>query len=53
VNGDLDLSWTNIESFGKLKFLFGDLWLNTPLWEKYSEEEIREMFVFNGRIIYQ
>ena len=44
VGGYLDLEGTNIESLGNLTSVGGSLSLeNTPISEKYSEEEIRQM----------
>jgi hypothetical protein len=51
VGGDLDLSSSDIESLGNLQSVGGDLDLQeTPLSEKYSEEEIREMVQVGGDI---
>jgi hypothetical protein len=44
VGGFLDLQGTYIESLGNLQSVGGDLYLyETPISEKYSEEEIRQM----------
>jgi len=44
VGGYLDLQGTYIESLGNLQSVGGDLYLyETPISEKYSEEEIRQM----------
>jgi hypothetical protein len=54
VGGDLDLSSSKIESLGNLQSVGGDLYLSdTPLSEKYSEEEIREMVQVGGNIYMQ
>jgi hypothetical protein len=52
VGGKLDLRHTNIESLGNLTSVGIDLYLkNTPISDKYSEDEIRKM-VDIGRYIY-
>jgi len=44
IGGFLDLQGTYIESLGNLQSVGGDLYLyETPISEKYSEEEIRQM----------
>jgi len=44
VGGSLDLAYTSIKSLGNLTSVGGDLYLHdTPLSEKYTEEEIRQM----------
>ena len=44
VGGYLDLRGTQIKSLGNLQSVGGDLYLyETPISEKYSEEEIRQM----------
>ena len=54
VGGSLDLRGTNVESLGNLRSVGGGLYLsNTPLSEKYSEEEIREMVQVGGKIFYK
>jgi hypothetical protein len=43
----LDLRRTPIESLGNLESVGGDLYLyDTPLSEKYTEEQIRQMLYF-------
>ena len=50
----LDLRESNIEFLGNLQSVGGDLYLSdTPLSEKYSEEEIREMVQVGGKIFYK
>jgi hypothetical protein len=54
VGGDLQVTFSPIESFGKLKSVGGDLFLlNIPLVENLSVEEIREMVNVTGEIIFQ
>jgi hypothetical protein len=54
VGGDLQVTFSPIESFGKLKSVGGDLFLlNIPLVENLSTEEIREMVNVAGEIIFQ
>ena len=51
VGGYLDLQVTYIESLGNLQSVGGDLYLyETPISEKYSEEEIRQMVNVEGDI---
>ena len=51
VGGFLDLQGTYIESLGNLQSVGGDLYLyETPISEKYSEEEIRQMVNVEGEI---
>ena len=51
VGGYLDLQGTYIESLGNLQSVGGDLYLyETPISEKYSEEEIRQMVNVDGEI---
>jgi hypothetical protein len=51
VRGTLDLDGTSIESLGNLQSVGGNLWLKyTPLSEKYTEEEIRQMVDVGGDI---
>ena len=51
VGGFLDLQGTYIESLGNLQSVGGDLYLyETPISEKYSEEEIRQMVNVEGNI---
>jgi len=53
VGGFLDLSSSDIVSLGNLEYVGG--WLDlgrTPLSEKYTEEEIRDMIGFVGKEIY-
>ena len=51
VGGFLDLGGTRIETLGNLEYVGG--WLDlgrTPLSKKYTEEEIRDMIGFVGKI---
>ena len=51
VGGYLDLRGTQIKSLGNLQSVGGDLYLyETPISEKYSEEEIRQMVNVGGEI---
>ena len=51
VGGNLYLIGAQFESLGNLKYVGGDLDLrNTPLSEKYSEEEIRQQVEVGGKI---
>jgi hypothetical protein len=51
VGGSLNLYGSKIESLGNLQSVGGDLMLReTPLSEKYSEEEIRQMVQVGGNI---
>jgi hypothetical protein len=51
VGGDLNLRGSEIESLGNLTSVGGDLNLkDTPLSEKYSEEEIRSMVKVKGKV---
>ena len=51
VGGYLDLRGTQIKSLGNLQSVGGDLYLyETPISEKYSEEEIRQMVNVEGDI---
>jgi hypothetical protein len=51
VGGWLHLRDTNIKSLGNLEYVGGDLNLRrTPLSEKYTEEEIRNMVEVDGKI---
>ena len=51
VGGDLDLSHTQIESLGNLTSVGGDLGLyKTPIAEKYSKKEIRQIVDVGGNI---
>jgi hypothetical protein len=48
----LDLAFTPIESLKNLKSVGGDLRLfGTPLSEKYTEEDIRQMVDVGGKIL--
>jgi hypothetical protein len=52
VSGNMSLSFTNIESFNKLKYVGGYLDLkNSVISKNYSEEEIRNMVNVGGEII--
>ena len=51
VDGWLDLGGTRIETLGNLEYVGG--WLDlgrTPLSKKYTEEEIRDMIGFVGKV---
>jgi hypothetical protein len=51
VGGELDLSTSDIKSLGNLSYVGGHLDLeNTPISEKYSEKEIRQMVNIRGHI---
>ena len=51
VGGNLDLRVTSIESLGNLQSVGGYLYLRkTPLSEKYTEEQIRQMVDVGGKI---
>jgi hypothetical protein len=51
VGGYLDLRRTKIESFGNLTSVGGfSYFINTPIQEKYSEKEIRQMVDIGGNI---
>jgi len=51
VGGDLDLSYTSVESFGDLKYVGNSLFVtSTPLSKKYSMKEIEEMVNVGQRI---
>jgi hypothetical protein len=52
VGDYLNLLGSNIESLGNLKFVGGELDLRqTPMSEKYSEEEIRSMVEVKGNVL--
>jgi len=51
VGNDLYAFSSSLESLGNLKSVGNDLWLkNTPIAEKYTEDQIREMVDVNGNI---
>jgi hypothetical protein len=51
VGDDLDLQGTSIKSLGNLQSVGGSLYMrDTPLSEKYTEEEIRQMVDVGGNI---
>jgi hypothetical protein len=54
VGGSLFMNGSEIESFGNLTSVGRNLFIvGTPLSEKYSEEEIREMVNVGGNIYYK
>ena len=54
MGGDLLITFSPIESFGKLKSVGGDLILKkTPIIETLSPEEIRKSVNVAGEIVYQ